>query len=137
MSCIWPVFGNIKWVQISLKIWFLIWRVQLLNANVFFSCSLLVPWKILLFIPYAIFKSWYLLCFQCNVPSHGWKTKAQMKRSQMKKEWKTCAKITDEDGMKDMGKNHDFKILFDRQFKVKIKKTHSFHNKCIKKEYQN
>ena len=62
----------------------LIWRVQLLNANVFFSCSLLAPWKILLFIPYGIFQVWYLLCFQCNVLSHRWKIRAQMKRSQMK-----------------------------------------------------
>jgi hypothetical protein len=34
----------------------LIWRVQLLNAHVFFSCSLLAPWKILLFISYGIFQ---------------------------------------------------------------------------------
>ena len=27
-------------------------------------------------------------------------------------EWKTCAKITDEDGMKDTGKNHDFKKFY-------------------------
>jgi hypothetical protein len=39
-------------------------KVQLLNASVFFSCSL---WKILLFIPYGIFQIWYLLCFQCTV----------------------------------------------------------------------
>jgi hypothetical protein len=26
-------------------------------------------------------------------------------------EWKTCAKITDKDGMKDTDKNHDFKIF--------------------------
>ena len=26
-------------------------------------------------------------------------------------EWKTSAKITDEDGMKDTGTNHDFKIF--------------------------
>jgi hypothetical protein len=48
----------------------------------FFSCSF---WKILLFIPYGIFQVWYLLCFQCNVLSHRWKIKAQMKRSQMKR----------------------------------------------------
>ena len=34
----------------------LIWRVRLLNAHVFFSCSLLAPWKILLFISYGIFQ---------------------------------------------------------------------------------
>jgi hypothetical protein len=33
-----------------------------------------------------------------------------MKRSQMKN-GRQCAKITDEDGMKDTGKNHDFKIF--------------------------
>ena len=27
-------------------------------------------------------------------------------------EWKTSAKITDEDGMKDTGKNHDFKKFY-------------------------
>ena len=27
-------------------------------------------------------------------------------------EWKTCAKITDEDGMKDTGNNHDFKKFY-------------------------
>jgi hypothetical protein len=43
-------------------------------------------------------------------------TKAQMKNGRQ------CAKITDEDGMKDTGKN---------------KKKHSFHNECIRKEYQN
>jgi hypothetical protein len=32
-------------------------------------------------------------------------TKAQMKNGRQ------CAKITDEDGMKDTGKNHDFKIF--------------------------
>ena len=50
-------------------------------------------------------------------------------------EWKTCAKITDEDGMKDTDKNHDFKI-FDTD-NCENKKKHSFHNECIKKEYQN
>jgi hypothetical protein len=34
----------------------LIWRVQLLNAHVFFSFSLLAPWKILLFISCGIFQ---------------------------------------------------------------------------------
>jgi hypothetical protein len=36
-----------------------------------------------------------------------WKTCAKI----TDEEWKTCAKITDEDGMKDTGKNHDFKIF--------------------------
>jgi hypothetical protein len=52
-----------------------------------FICDLFICdyiW-ILLFIPYGIFQVWYLLCFQCNVPSHRWKIKAQMKRSQMKR----------------------------------------------------
>ena len=52
----------------------------------------------------AFFKFWYLLCFQCNVPSHRWKIKAQMKRSQMKSHrwrdhrWRvTDEEITDEE----------------------------------------
>jgi hypothetical protein len=110
----------------------LIWRVQLLNANVFFSCSL---WKILLFIPYGIFQVWYLLCFQCNVPSHRWKIKAQMKRSQMKSHrWRDHRwRVTDKDWMKDSQKSW-FQNIW--HWQVKIKKN-SFHNKCIKKKYQN
>ena len=46
-------------------------------------------------------------------------------------EWKTCAKITDEDGMKDTDKNHDFKI-FDTD-KVKIKKTTHFTMNVLKR----
>ena len=46
----------------------------------------------------AFFKFWYLLCFQCNVPSHRWKIKAQMKRSQMKSHrWRDHRwRVTDE-----------------------------------------
>ena len=54
----------------------LIWRVQLLNAMCFF---LAVYGKYYCLFHMAFFKFWYLLCFQCNVPSHRWKIKAQMK----------------------------------------------------------
>jgi hypothetical protein len=35
-----------------------------------------------------------------------------MKDKGTDEEWKTCAKITDEDGMKDTGNNHDFKKFY-------------------------
>jgi hypothetical protein len=67
---LYPYYWSLYKIQVLSRHvqWHYLYWVQLLNANVFFSCSL---WKILLFIPYGIFQVWYLLCFQCNVPSHS------------------------------------------------------------------
>ena len=72
-----------------------------------FFCSLLAPWKILLFIPYGIFQ--VLIPFVFSV----YCTEPWMKDNGTDEEWKTRTKITDEDEMKDTYKSHHFKILYD------------------------
>ena len=53
---------------------------------------------------------------------HRWRMEDNVQRSQMKMGWKTQAKIM-------------ISRYLTLTIKVKIKKNHSFHNECIKKEY--
>jgi hypothetical protein len=87
----------------------------------------------------AFFKFWYLLCFQCNVPSHGWKTKAQMKSHRWRDHrWRvTDEEITDEESQMKMGWKTQAKIMISRYLtltiKVKIKKTTHFTMNVLKR----